>query len=113
MTWTNFSARTGRSARVPGCAASVRHAPAGVHCPRPASRCGLASGSPIAAPPSRPARGRGAGTLAMAAVRGSRLGGAAAQAGTTPWLQFWLQFTGVRGTPGGFTCPGQDAGGPA
>ena len=27
-----------------------------------------------------------------------------------PWLQFWLQFTYVQRGPGGFICPGQDAG---
>jgi len=35
----------------------------------------------------------------------------AASSGTAPWLQFWLQFTWVRGRPSGFICPGQGAGG--
>ncbi len=101
-----------RPARVPECAASVRHAAGGVHCPRPAGRCGLGirlTHRRPAFPPGPRARrpaprdGRSAGT---------RLPGAAARAGAAPWLQFWLQFTRVQGMPGGFTCPGQDARGP-
>ena len=36
----------------------------------------------------------------------------AASRGTGPWLQFWLQFTRVRRTPGEYTHPGQNPPGP-
>lgn len=73
---------------------------------------GWASGSPIADPPSRPARGHAGRHPRDGRSAGTRLPGAAARAGAAPWLQFWLQFTRVQGMPGGFTCPGQDARGP-
>jgi hypothetical protein len=89
----------------PGCAAIVRHAVAGVHC------------APAANHP-RPSPSAGKSLLLPQTLRRvhprawSRLpcGITSAQG---PWLQFWLQFTTVRVTPGRYAPQVTDVPGPA
>ena len=73
-------------------------------CTAPQLRC---TSWPLAHVPLRPKRPRrdqpAPGAQAVYAFLGS-----ARPTGTSPWLQFWLQFTGVRVIRGEFIFPGQD-----
>lgn len=92
-------------ARCRGCAAGVRPARAGAHCPQQEGRSGIASGSPVTAPLCRPARRGARPRCGRCTSRRSPDGGG--PAGSCRRLESrWLLFSTVQVRPGGFACPG-------
>src|ERR1022692_4764776 len=92
----------------PECAVNVQHAVAGVHCSWPENRSEFEPGCHIDVGASRQVWNYGGIPLRAFTSTVASPTHMPDPLRTAQWLQFWLQFTGVRGMPGGFILPVQD-----